>query len=167
MIGWNDFSIATMEQELTDITGLAEYTALQIAIQRVENRPSLTQYFMAIVPLILIMVGSGSILYYSYSARGNRETEKEAPLICTIIAIVMFIIEIFTIAYRHHEQYEIVRAIAEILIRINVILIIIGGSCISYIKTGGEYNTYFILVGVLTFPMYMLSFSPFLCKVYS
>lgn len=113
------------------------------------------------------MAGSGSILYYSYSVRGNPETEKEAPLICTIIAIVMFIIEIFIIAYRHHEQYEIVRIIAEILIRINVILIIISGSCISYIKTGGEYNIYFILACVLTFPIYMLSFSPFLCKVYS
>lgn len=147
------------EQELTELT------ALQLAVQRVENRLSMTQYAMAIIPMILIMVCSSCIMYYAYAARGNQDAEKESPLLSTILSIAMFIIELLIIAYRHHERYEIVRGIAEIMVRINLIHLIICGSCISYIKTGGEYNTYFILVCVLTVPIYLLSFSPFLCSI--
>jgi cytochrome bd-type quinol oxidase subunit 2 len=150
-----------MEQELT------EYGALQVAITRLENQPTVYQRIMAIVPMFIIMVCSTVILYYSYTAQGNTDAEKWAPNIATILSIVMLICEVLMIAYRHHEKYEMIRTMAEIMLRVNIIHLIICGSCVSYIKTSGTYSTYFILVFLTTIPIYILSISPVMCGIYS
>jgi hypothetical protein len=51
------FKKVTMEQELT------EFTILQIAIERIENRPTTAQRAMAIVPFLLIIPISHGATY--------------------------------------------------------------------------------------------------------
>jgi len=150
-----------MEQELT------EYGAIQIAMDRIENQPSTTQRVMAALPMLVIMFCSTVILYYSYVARGNADSEKWAPSIATILSAIMFVFELITIAYRHHEDYEIIRSATEIMLRINIVHLIICSSCIGYVKIGNNYDTYFILVYITTIPIYLLSLSPFLCGIYT
>jgi hypothetical protein len=153
--------MATMEQELT------EYGAIQIAIERIEDQPTTMQRIMAVLPMLVIMFCSTVILYYSYVARGNANSEKWAPSIATILSVVMLIFEVMLIAYRHHVQYQLIRSTGEIIVRINIFHLIVCSSCIGYVKIGNNYDTYFTLVCITTVPIYLLSFCPFLCGVYT
>jgi hypothetical protein len=146
-----------MEQELT------EYGAIQIAIERIENRPTTMQRAMAIGPFLLIMLCCMIILYDTYIARGNIDAEAFAPVLATILSTVMIITEILIIAYHHHPIYEAVPFIANVMIRFNVFHLIVCASCAIYVKTSNGYNTYFAWSYVLTLIIYLISFSPFVC----
>jgi membrane protein YdbS with pleckstrin-like domain len=146
-----------MEQELT------EYGAIQIAMDRIENRPTTAQRAMAIVPFLLIMMCSMTILYHTYIARGNSSDEAFAPVLATILSTVMLMTEFLIIAYSHHPSYEKVESVANVMLRFNIFHLIVCASCASYVKTGDGYNTYFIWSYVLTLIIYLISFSPFVC----
>jgi small-conductance mechanosensitive channel len=146
-----------MEQELT------EFTILQIAIERIENRPTTAQRAMAIVPFLLIMMCCMTILYHTYIARGNLSDEEFAPVLATILSIVMIIAEFLIMAYHHHPSYEKVESVANVMLRFNIFHLIVCASCASYVKTSGGYNTYFTWSYVLTLTIYLISFSPFVC----
>ena len=146
-----------MEQELT------EFTVLQIAIERIENRPTNAQRAMAIVPFLLIMLCCMTILYYTYIARGNSSAEAFAPVLASILSTVMIITEFLIMAYRHHPSYIKVESVANVMVRFNIFHLIVCGSCASYVKTSDGYNTYFTWSYVLTLIIYLISFSPFVC----
>jgi hypothetical protein len=146
-----------MEQELT------EYGAIQIAMERIENRPTNAQRAMAIVPFLLIMMCCMTILYDTYIARGNSSDEAFAPILASILSTVMLVTELLTIAYRHYPPYEAVASVANILLRFNIFHLIVCASCASYVKTTDGYNTYFVWSYVLTLIIYLISFSPFVC----
>jgi hypothetical protein len=146
-----------MEQELT------EFTVLQIAIERIENRPTTIQRAMAIIPFLLIMMCCMIILYYTYIARGNASDEAFAPVLASILSTVMIITEFVIMAYRHHPSYIKVESVANVMVRFNIFHLIVCGSCASYVKTSGGYDTYFAWSYVLTLIIYLISFSPFVC----
>jgi hypothetical protein len=148
-----------MEQELT------EFTVLQMAMVRVENRPTTMQRAMAIVPFLLIMMCCMTILYDTYIARGNASDEAFAPVLASILSTVMIIAEFLIMAYRHHPSYEKVESVANVMLRFNIFHLIVCGSCASYVKTSGGYNTYFAWSYVLTLIIYLISFSPFVCNM--
>jgi hypothetical protein len=148
-----------MEQELT------EFTVLQIAIERIENRPTNAQRAMAIVPFLLIMLCCMTILYYTYIARGNSSAEAFAPVLAAILSTVMLVTELLIIAYRHYPSYEAVASIANVMLRFNIFHLIVCGSFASYVKTSGGYDTYFAWSYVLTLIIYLISFSPFVCNI--
>ena len=148
-----------MEQELT------EYGAIQIAMERIENRPTTTQRAMAIVPFLIIMLCCMIILYYTYAARGNSSAETFAPVLATILSTVMLVTELIIIAYRHHPSYEPVQSVANIMVRFNIFHLIVCASCASYVKTSDGYNTYFTWSYVLTIIIYLISFIPFVCSM--
>ena len=148
-----------MEQELT------EFTILQMAIERIENRPTTMQRVMATIPFLLIMMCCMTILYHTYIARGNASDEAFAPVLATILSTVMIITEFLIMAYRHHPSYEKVESVANVMLRFNVFHLIVCGSCASYVKTSGGYNTYFAWSYVLTLIIYLISFSPFVCNM--
>jgi len=148
-----------MEQELT------EFTVLQIAMERIENQPTTMQRAMAIVPFLLIMFCCMIILYYTYIARGNIDAEAFAPVLATILSFVMLVTEFIIMAYRHHPSYIKVESVANIMVRFNIFHLIVCGSCASYVKTSGGYNTYFAWSYVLTLIIYLISFSPFVCNM--
>ena len=146
-----------MEQELT------EYGAIQIAMERIENRPTTMQRVMATVPFLLIMFCCMIILYYTYIARGNIDAEAFAPTLATILSTVMVVTELLIIAYRHHPSYEKVASVANVMVRFNVFHLIVCASCMVYVKTSGGYNTYFAWSYVLTIIIYLIAFIPFVC----
>jgi len=148
-----------MEQELT------EFTVLQIAMERIENQPTTMQRAMAIVPFLLIMFCCMIILYDTYIARGNIDAEAFAPVLATILSFVMLVTEFIIMAYRHHPSYIKVESVANIMVRFNIFHLIVCGSCASYVKTSGGYNTYFAWSYVLTLIIYLISFSPFVCNM--
>jgi hypothetical protein len=148
-----------MEQELT------EFTVLQIAIERIENRPTTMQRAMAIVPFLLIMLCCMTILYYTYIARGNIDAEAFAPVLASILSTVMIVTEFLVMAYRHHPSYIKVESVANVMVRFNIFHLIVCGSCASYVKTSGGYDTYFAWSYVLTLIIYLISFSPFVCNM--
>ena len=146
-----------MEHELT------EFTVLQMAMERVENRPTTMQRVMATIPFLLIMFCCMIILYYTYIAQGNIDAETFAPTLATILSFVMLVTEFLIMAYRHYPSYEKVESVANVMVRFNIFHLIVCGSCASYVKTSGGYNTYFAWSYVLTSLIYLISFSPFVC----
>lgn len=67
------------------------------------------------------------------------------------------------IAYHHHEQYETLPAIYELIGRINLFHLLVCSCFIIYVKMGdNNYSTYFTWLYVLTIPIMILSIIPFI-----
>ena len=139
---------------------MTEYEMVNLALQRMEY-PSIKQYFMAAAPTCFILISSSTILMYAYQAKGTPSLEADAPLLSTILSGLMIFFEIILIAYRNHDQFEVLKTIMEFVLKINIFHLILCASFIPYLKTHGDYTTYVTWIYVCTFPIVLLSGIPF------
>jgi len=143
-----------------------EYELVEMAIVRMEASSSLKQTLFYYVPLWILTILSSAILYVAYYAREIVELRTVSANLSAWSSFAMLIVEILFIAYRHPVQFEWARGLMEFTLRINLLHTIVAASCVAYIKTDGEYSTYFILIYVLTIPILLLSLSPILIRMY-
>jgi len=142
------------------------YELVQVPLQQIEQRPTVSQYFIAVAPTLFIFLASTTILIYEYQAKGTKSLEASAPSLATLLSVMMLFFEIILIVYRNHERFEILRSLMEIILRINIIHLIISASFISYEKTTGDYSTYFTWSYVCTIPIVLLSGFPFFMEMF-
>ena len=142
------------------------YELVQVSYPRIENRPSIGQYFIAVAPTLFIFLASSTILIYEYQVKGTPSLEASAPSLATLLSAMMLFFEIILIAYRNHERYEILQSLMQIIIRINLVHLIITASFISYEKTTGDYSTYFTWSYICTVPIVLLSGLPFFMEMF-
>jgi len=147
---------------------MTEYELFQRAAQRLEesNEPTCIQTIMAVCPNTIVFCSSFFMLYYAYNVKGTN-MEYTSPFVSTILSIIMFLMCILIIAYRHHIDFEFLSPMYKIIIRINIFHLILCGSFVSYVKTSGNYSTYFTWLYVVTIPIAILSFIPFVVYSYS
>jgi len=142
------------------------YELVQVPLQRIEQRPSISQYFIAVAPTLFIFLASSTILIYEYQAKGTKSLEAAAPSLATLLSALMMVFEVILIAYRNHERFEILQSLMQIILRINLVHLIISASFISYEKTTGDYSTYFTWSYVCTVPIVLLSGLPFFMEMF-
>jgi hypothetical protein len=145
---------------------LTEYELVEMALVRMQSNHSLKNILMYYVPLWILTILSSAILYVAYHAQEMTELRPVSANLSAWSSFVMMIIEIVVIAYQHPPPYEWISTLTEFTLRINVLHTIIAASCVAYIKTDGDYSTYFILIYVLTIPILLLSFIPILVRMY-
>jgi hypothetical protein len=150
----------------------SEYELFYQAVQRLEespitNEPTMIQTIMAIVPNTIVCASSFFMLCYAYSVKGNPDMEPTSTIVSTILSFIIFIMCILSIAYQHHDKYDFISCIYPIIIRINLFQLIVCGSFISYVQTSGNYSTYFTWLYVITIPIIIMSFLPFVTGAYS
>ena len=126
------------------------------------NRPSNIQTFMGIVPALMVFSSSVFMMWFAYAVKNTSDGRLLSPILSTILSFEMLFMCGLIIAYRHHEQYELLPSMYEVIIRINLFHLIICSCFISYVKMGADnYSTYFIWLYVLTIPIMILSIYPF------
>jgi hypothetical protein len=143
-----------------------EYELVEMALIRMESNHSLKNTLMYYIPLWILTILSSAILYVAYHAQEIIDLRIVSANLSAWSSFVMLITEIVFIAYQHPPAYEWASTLTEFTLRINVIHAIIAASCVAYIKTDGDYSTYFILIYVLTIPILLLSFIPILVRMY-
>ena len=143
-----------------------EYELVEMAIVRMEASSSLKQTLFYYVPLWILTILSSSILYIAYYARDNKDLRSVSADLSSWSSFIMLMVEILFIVYRHPVQFEWAKSFIEIALRINLFHLIISASFVAYIKTSGEYSTYFIVLYVLTIPIVVLSLTPILLRMY-
>jgi len=143
-----------------------EYELVEMAIVRMEASSSLKQTLFYYVPLWILTILTSVVLYVAYYARDNTELRSVSADLSSWSSFVMLMVEILFIVYRHPVQFEWAKSFIEIALRINLFHLIISASFVAYIKTNGDYSTYFILLYILTIPILLLSFIPILIRMY-
>lgn len=143
-----------------------EYELVNLAIVRMEASSSLIHTLMYYIPLWIITILCGAILYVAYHAQYVIELRSVSADLSAWSSFIMIIMEILFIVYHHPVQFEWARGLMEIAVRINLFHIIISASGVAYVKTNGDYSTYFILIYVLTIPIFLLSLTAILYRMY-
>jgi len=143
-----------------------EYELVEMAIVRMEASSSLKQTFFYYVPLWMITIICSSILYVAYYARDIMELRSVSANLTAWSSFAMLIIEIVFIAYRHPIQFEWAKSLIEVALRLNLFHLIIMASFVSYVKTSGDFTTYFTWSYILTIPILILSLIPILTRMY-
>ena len=146
---------------------MTEYELLELAMVRMDANSSLKQTLMYYIPLWIITILCGAILYIAYYARDIIELRSVSADLSAWSSFVMIVMEIVFIAYRHPVQFEWASTLMELAVRINLLHLIVSGSCVAYIKTNGDYSTYFTLIYVLTIPILLLSLTAILRRMYT
>jgi len=124
--------------------------------------PSNVQTFMGIVPALLVFTSSLVMMWFAYDVKDSPEWRTTSPIVSTILSFEMLIMCGLIIMYDHHEQYELLPSMYEIIARINVFHLLICSCFIIYVKMGdGNYATYLTWLFVLTIPIMILSICPF------
>ena len=144
-----------------------EYELVELAIVRMEANSSLKNTLIYYIPLWIITILCGAILYVSYHARNIIELRSVSADLSAWSSFGMMAMEIVFIAYRHPVQLEWASTLMEFALRINVLHAIITASCVAYIKTNGDYSTYFTLIYVFTIPILLLSLTAILRRMYT
>ena len=144
-----------------------EYELVELAIVRMESSSSLKNTLMYYIPLWIITILCGAILYIAYHARTIIELRSVSADLSAWSSFVMLFVEIIFIAYRHPVQFEWANVLMELALRINVLHAIVSASCVAYIKTNGDYSTYFTLIYVFTIPILLLSLTAILRRMYT
>jgi hypothetical protein len=144
-----------------------EYELLEMALVRMQSNHSLKNTLMYYIPLWIITILCGAILYVSYHARTIIELRSVSADLSAWSSFGMIVMEIVFIAYQHPVQFEWASTLMEFALRINVLHAIITASCVSYIKTNGDYSTYFTLIYVFTIPILLLSLTAILRRMYT
>jgi len=137
------------------------YELQQVPYQRIEDHPTVKQYFMAVAPTLYIFLSSSTTLLYAYQAKGVTSLEKDAPSLSTLLSSLMILFEIVVIFYPTHERFEIIQWLMGIVFRINLVQLILSASFISYESTTDDYMTYFTWIYVCTVPIVLLTAIPF------
>jgi hypothetical protein len=126
------------------------------------SQPSNVQIFMGMVPALLVFISSLVMMWYAYDVKDVPEWRTTSPIVSTILSFEMLIMCGLIIAYDHHEQYELLPSMYEIIARINVFHLLICSCFIMYVKMGDDnYTTYLTWLYVLTIPIMILSVCPF------
>jgi len=143
-----------------------EYQALQIAMDRIEQYPTFKQYLIAYIPTLLIFLSTVTILTMAYQCRGIDSLEKQAPNISTILSVMMLILELFLIVYQNHSRFDVLKTMIGIALRINLVHLILSSSFISFVKNGGDFNTYASWISGITLPIFLLSGIPLFSDIF-
>ena len=146
-----------------------EYEMMELAMNRLGGppiQPSLRiptdgQYLMAAAIPLLLFFSSITLLIYAGIVK-DTPSEKTSPILSTCLSIAMLIFECVCIAYKHHEQYEMIPSIMEIMVRVQIFHLIICGSFVPYVNTSKDYGTYYTWIHVITMPLILFSIFPFL-----
>jgi hypothetical protein len=146
---------------------MTEYELLELAMVRMDASSSLKHTLIYYIPLWIITILCGAILYIAYYARTIIELRSISADLSAWSSFVMIVVEIVFIAYRHPVQFEWASTLMELALRINVLHAIITASCVAYIKTNGDYSTYFTLIYVFTIPILLLSLTAILRRMYT
>lgn len=118
---------------------------------------------MGMVPALLVFISSLVMMWYAYDVKDSPEWRTTSPIVSTILSFEMLIMCGLIIAYDHHEQYELLPSMYEIIARINVFHLIICSCFIMYVKMGDDnYTTYLTWLYVLTTLIMILSICPFI-----
>jgi hypothetical protein len=144
-----------------------EYELVELAIVRMEASSSLKQTLFYYVPLWILTILTSVVLYVAYYARTIIELRSVSADLSAWSSFVMIVMEIVFIAYRQPVQFEWASTLMELAVRINVLHAIITASCVAYIKTNGDYSTYFTLIYVFTIPILLLSLTAILRRMYT
>ena len=124
--------------------------------------PSNVQTFMGIVPALLVFTSSLVMMWFAYDVKDSPEWRTTSPIVSTILSFEMLIMCGLIIMYNHHDQYELLPSMYEIIARINVFHLLICSCFIIYVKMGdGNYATYLTWLFVVTIPIMILSICPF------
>jgi hypothetical protein len=127
------------------------------------RQPSNIQIFMGMVPALLVFISSLVMMWYAYDVKDVPEWRTTSPIVSTILSFEMLIMCGIIIMYDHHEQYELLPSMYEIIARINVFHLIVCSCFIMYVKMGDDnYTTYLTWLYVLTTLIMILSICPFI-----
>lgn len=131
-----------------------------------EEEPRLIDYVMVIVPSLIVVINSISMLSYALYAKNSPIKEQNSPLFSTILSIVIFITSVVVLLHEYHEDFELIKILFKIIIRINLVQLVICAAFIAYLKNDIEqYNTYFVFLYCITIPMLFLSIVPFISGI--
>jgi hypothetical protein len=93
------------------------------------SQPSNVQIFMGMVPALLVFISSLVMMWYAYDVKDSPEWRTTSPIVSTILSFEMLIMCGLIIAYDHHEQYELLPSMYEIIARI-IPPILLGYMCL-------------------------------------
>jgi hypothetical protein len=126
------------------------------------SQPSNVQIFMGIVPALLVFTSSLVMLWFAYDVKDISDWRTTSPIVSTVLSFEMLIMCGIIIAYDHHEQYELLPSMYEIIARINMFHLLVCSCFIVYVKMSDDnYATYLTWLYVLTIPIMILSICPF------
>ena len=135
-----------------------EYDALELAFQRIEI-PTQCQVSMALLPPLYIIMCNTIILYVANLYR--HTTDTTAPIITTSLTATIIIVELLTIAFRHHPRYSKMREYMECTICISLIQFIASGCFIFVLEISKKYDTYLICIAILSLLTIVFLMIPF------
>jgi hypothetical protein len=131
-----------------------------------EEEPRLIDYVMAIVPSLIVVINSISILSYALYAKNSPIKEQNSPIFSTLLSAVILITSIVALLYDYHEDFELIKILFKIIIRINLVQLAICVAFIVYLKNNiDQYNTYFVFLYCITIPMLFLAIVPFISGI--
>jgi len=137
----------------------SEYELVNHAILRIELEPTSCQYYMALIPsLYLLLTNLSIICLLEYFKEIN---ESLAPIVIMVLSVLAMVVEIVTIAFRHHVRYNIIRHNMECILPVNIIQIIASGIFMMVIKNRGKYTIYMIWTGIPSILMFIVILIPF------
>ena len=117
---------------------------------------------MGIVPALLVFTSSLVMMWFAYDVKDSPEWRTTSPIISTVLSFEMLVMCGLIIAYDHHEQYEILPSMYEIIARITAFHLLVCSCFIVYVKMSDDnYATYLTWLYVLTIPIMILSICPF------
>jgi len=136
-----------------------EYAALELAVQRMET-PTPCQVSMALFPPLYIIACNTIIIYIANLYKNT--TDPTAPIITTSLSATILIVELVTIAFRHHPRYVTVREYMKLILCITMIQVIVSGCLISVLN-----KQIYSCITILSLLSILFLMIPFCTTIYS
>lgn len=116
--------------------------------------PTPCEFYMAILPPLLILMSNLSVVYLVI--------KKESPIVSLVVSGSTLLIELITIAFRHHPQYVIMQSYMQALLWMNMVQVIVAGLGMSYLQG----TIYLNWMGTMSILMILVTLLPFVKGVF-
>ena len=141
-----------------------EFDALQNAFQQLEQ-PTQCQYSMAMLPPLYIITCNTIILYVANLYRNT--TENTAPIITTCLTVTILVVELMTIAFRHHPRFSKMREFMECILCISIVQLIVSTSFVFVLEVNKRYDVYLISTAILSLSTTLCLTIPFCTNMFT
>lgn len=141
-----------------------ELHALQAAFQRIQE-PTTCQYSMAMIPPLYVIACNTIILYVINLYRDTMNIT--APIVTTSLTATILIVEVVTIAFRHHPRFSKMREYMECIICISLIQFIASTCFIFVLEVNKKYDSYLICIAILSLLTTLLLMIPFCTDIFT
>ena len=137
-----------------------EFDALQAAFQQLEQ-PTSCKYSMAILPPLYIILCNMINLYVYIANLYYNTADITMSTITTCLTVTIIIVELITIAFRHHSRFSKMREFMECILCISMIQLIASTCFIFVLEANKKYDTYIICMAISSLSTILFMIIPF------